>query len=152
MNMKLPKGQTFSRGIRGALVTIASVVFLSCSYAFAGMANGLMGEQTINKTLRATTFTMTSVYPQIFTPNGDGRNDHVEFQFDNPMDANTSGKVFDLRGTLVSDLRTGLSYESLMWDGKTTNGSIAPPGTYVYQIEVTGAESKVINGLIVIAK
>jgi len=41
---------------------------------------------------------LTRIYPRIITPNGDGWNDKVIFQFDNPQLSPMSGKVFDISG------------------------------------------------------
>jgi gliding motility-associated-like protein len=111
-----------------------------------------LGQYMIKQSITAPNFALTKVYPQIFTPNGDHRNDHVEFQFENPQGANLSGKVFDLHGAMVGELKNGMNANSLMWDGTTLSGKIAAPGAYIYQIEVTGSESKIINGVVVLAK
>ncbi|MGA2090130.1 MAG: gliding motility-associated C-terminal domain-containing protein [Endomicrobiales bacterium] len=109
-------------------------------------------DRSLSKKAPATTFTLTSVYPQIFTPNGDNRNDYVQFQFENPQDANPSGKIYNLHGAAIGEMKAGVVYDSLIWDGTTYSGSIALPGAYVYQIEVTGSESKVYTGVVVLAK
>lgn len=111
-----------------------------------------LGKYMLKESLKATTFKLTRVYPQTFSPNGDNRNDHVEFLFENPADANPSGKIYDMHGALIAELKKGLTENSLMWDGVTTEGSVAAPGAYIYQIEVTGSESKILNGVVVVAK
>jgi len=42
--------------------------------------------------------------------------------------------------------------ETLIWDGKDTNGDTVAGGVYIYQIQVVGAENKVINGTVVVAR
>lgn len=111
-----------------------------------------LGKYMVKQSIRSTSFVLNKVYPQTFTPNGDNRNDYVEFQFENPTDSNPQGKIFDLRGALVAELVKGDNYNSLIWDGRINQGEIAPPGVYIYQIEVTGTESKVFNGIVILAK
>jgi gliding motility-associated-like protein len=110
------------------------------------------GKYMIKRSLKAQSFVINKVYPRIFTPNGDNRNDRVEFQYENPRDGTVSGTIFDLRGAVVAKLKPGPNSNSLIWDGYTDAGSLANAGTYIYQLEVTGAESKVVNGIVILAK
>jgi gliding motility-associated-like protein len=72
--------------------------------------------------------------PNVFTPNGDGKNDNFTVF--------TSGrtifslKIFTLNGQLIfqSESRT------ISWDGKTSSGDLAWPGTYFYIIKATGGD------------
>lgn len=94
--------------------------------------------------------TLTRVYPRIFTPNGDGWNDKVIFQFDNPEGLPLSGKVFDIGGAFVSNLASGPNPDSsLAWDGKDAGGSPVPGGIYVYQVDVGGTPE---TGTLVVAR
>lgn len=94
--------------------------------------------------------TLTGVYPRIFTPNGDGANDKVSFNFDNPEEAPIDGKVFDITGAQVANLATGRDPTSqLLWDGKDIDGHTVPAGIYLYQIEFRG---KVATGTVVVAR
>lgn len=126
-----------------------------CGFAHADIA-GLPGTLPYNaggphRALTASTFSLTSVRPRTFTPNGDNRNDQVVFTYDNPADAALSGKIYDLGGSLIAELSRGTS-NTLTWDGSTNNGVRAAPGVYVYQIEVTGSETSVVNGVVVVAR
>src|SRR3954466_5707703 len=71
-----------------------------------------------------------SVYPRIFTPNGDGANDRAQFHFVNPQDLPVEGEVFDLTGAKVADLApAGADPAALLaWDGKDTSGRNVPSG------------------------
>ncbi len=111
-----------------------------------------LGKFMIKQSLKAENFTLTKVYPQIFTPNGDNRNDYVVFQFENPKDDDVSGKIYDIRGAYISALTKAADNASLIWDGTKDGGKVAEPGAYVYQIEVIGSDAKVINGVIILAK
>ena len=112
-----------------------------------------IGKYMIKESLRASSFVIESIQPdKIFTPNGDGWNDYFEITYANPKDGNVSGKIYDLKGALVAGMEKGASDYTLKWDGKDTNGNPAPGGVYIYQIEVTGPENKVINGTVVVAR
>jgi len=112
-----------------------------------------IGKYMIKESLRATSFGIESIQPdKIFTPNGDGWNDYFEIQYANPKDGFVNGKIYDLRGALVAGMEKGANEETLKWDGKDANGNPAPGGVYIYQIEVTGPENKVINGTVVVAR
>lgn len=112
-----------------------------------------IGKYMIKESLRASSFVIESIQPdKIFTPNGDGWNDYFEIQYANPKDGSVSGKIYDLKGTLVAGMEKGANEETLRWDGKDANGNPAPGGVYIYQIEVTGPENKVINGTVVVAR
>src|SRR5438552_19176046 len=83
---------------------------------------------------------LTKVYPRIITPNGDGWNDKVIFQFDNPQLLPLSGKVFDIAGAAVANLKAGPNPDStLEWDGKDLNGTVVPGGIYIYSIDEGGS-------------
>ncbi len=112
-----------------------------------------IGKYMIKESLRASSFVIESIQPdKIFTPNGDGWNDYFEIQYANPKDGNVSGKIYDLKGALVAGMEQGANEETLKWDGKDASGNPAPGGVYIYQIEVTGPENKVINGTVVVAR
>jgi hypothetical protein len=95
--------------------------------------------------------TLTSVYPRIITPNGDGATDKVGFHFENPELLPVEGKIFDLSGARVASLApagtdpTGL----LLWDGKDSEGRSVSGGIYLYQIDFQG---KNITGTVVVAR
>jgi gliding motility-associated-like protein len=112
-----------------------------------------IGKYMIKESLRASSFVIESIQPdKTFTPNNDGWNDYFEIQYANPKDGNVSGKIYDLKGALVAGMEKGANEETLKWDGKDANGNPAPGGVYIYQIEVTGPENKVINGTVVVAR
>jgi len=84
--------------------------------------------------------------PNPFTPNGDGRNDQTHFSFfvsNLVVERPVSIKVFDISGRLVRtvlDTRTTaqafVEQKAIVWDGRSDNGRVLPPGLYIYQIKV----------------
>jgi hypothetical protein len=95
----------------------------------------------------------SSVFPRIFSPNGDGINDRVFFLIDNPRLVPVQGRIIDLSGGDVSDLRPAgagaPSADALAWDGRDRAGQIVPAGVYLYEVKGDG---KAITGSVVVAK
>jgi gliding motility-associated-like protein len=84
--------------------------------------------------------------PNVFTPNGDGKND--EFKLELYSVKSYSVKIFNRWGRLVyefqeSDVSPGAADKksSKGWDGKI-NGKLASPGTYFYVVEAEGREEE----------
>ena len=90
-------------------------------------------------------FGLIGAFPNPFTPNDDGVNDMVSFYVDNPNNAETLIRIFDLRGALVRRLEDGLT----SWDGLDDEGEPVEMGAYIYQVEV---ESQFKGGTIVLAR
>lgn len=92
---------------------------------------------------------MTQVRPRVITPNDDGWNDKVLFEFANPAFLPITGEIFDINGAKVSDLIAGpVPDESLVWDGKR-NGEPVPGGVYVYEVT---ADGQTAHGTVVVAR
>lgn len=103
-------------------------------------------------------FELTEVIPKkIFTPAGE-YSGYIEFIYLNPKEARVPGAVYSLRGAFISFMENGNSGNvgnssgSLLWRGKYSSGSYVPGGVYLYRIEVTGEEEKVISGTVVVAR
>ena len=108
------------------------------------------GRFQIRVALRAPGIALTRVYPRIITPNADGWNDQAIFQFDNPELLPLSGKIYDITGTAVADLKPGPNPDtSLEWDGKDSSGMVVPGGIYLYQVTAKGTS---MTGTIVVAR
>ena len=98
-----------------------------------------------------TQISLTKVYPRIITPNGDGWNDKVIFQFDNPQLLPLSGQIFDVTGAKVAALSAGPNPDStLQWDGKTSAGVVVPAGIYLYEVDISGSSPE--TGTVVVAR
>lgn len=115
-----------------------------------------LGPYQVRSVLRARQFTFdtSGILNRFITPNGDGKNDTVVFMFQNAADAAVTGKIFDVRGAFVSEMRApmnlgcGLQNECLEWDGKS-NGQRVPVGVYIYQLQ---GERKVFNGTVIVIR
>jgi hypothetical protein len=101
------------------------------------VATSRLGMFQVRQAVRLGDATLVQVYPRIFTPNNDGHNDVVIFQFGDLDVSNTelTGEIFDLNGNKIAALQRGPDPNStLKWDGKDSGGSVVPGGIYVYQI------------------
>lgn len=99
------------------------------------------------------TMDKASVFPRIFSPNGDGVNDLVYFVVDNPNGAPVEGKIYDVQGEEVSDMKLGgagaPTADSMSWGGRDKRGDLVPAGVYIYKVK---GEGKTITGTVVVAK
>ena len=81
-----------------------------------------------------------ALQPPTFTPNGDGRNDAVQIEYDllYLVDATrVELAVFDLAGRAVGVIYDGLATSgrfAVEWDGRTPGGSLVPPGSYLVRL------------------
>jgi gliding motility-associated-like protein len=77
--------------------------------------------------------------PNIFSPDGDGRNDDFQVFACRGVRAVRSIRLFDRWGGLLVE-RTGLDPDclngSIAWDGRGVNGEEMPSGVYVYMVEI----------------
>ena len=89
-------------------------------------------------------FTRLDMGAGIFTPNGDGVNDALAISFDvlkvinaRPIEA----RIYDLRGQPVRTLwdAAGVAgHYQLTWDGRRDSGALAPPGLYLFRLQIAG--------------
>jgi hypothetical protein len=122
---------------------------------------------------QVTGFTFKGALLRVITPNNDKKNDIAILCIENPKDSGISGKVFDLRGHLVSGMvrenntsggavvtncnskfpsvggTGGLAQpEGVTWDGKS-GGRAVSAGVYIYQIK---SEDVTVTGTIVVVR
>lgn len=77
------------------------------------------------------------IVPNVFTPNGDGKND--VFTLDAIGIGEISASIFDRWGLkMFESTATG----NIRWDGKTKGGSTVADGTYYYIIKATGLDDE----------
>lgn len=83
--------------------------------------------------------------PNIFTPNGDGKNDFFEIQVGKGVKQVTSIKIYDRWGELIHEENNVLPSGAYAgnWDG-TFKGSKLNPGVYVYMINVEFSDKREI--------
>ncbi|HOW28908.1 MAG TPA: fibronectin type III domain-containing protein [Elusimicrobiota bacterium] len=110
--------------------------------------SGRVGRYQIRHAIRVGPVLLTAVYPKVITPNDDGWNDKVIFQFQNDPMLPLKGEIFDTTGAKVGDLVDGPQQDTLVWDGKR-DGKSVPSGIYIYQIEVGG---ETVTGTVVVSK
>jgi hypothetical protein len=83
-----------------------------------------------------------TINPRVVTPNGDGINDAVRFDFDVVQLTGTAPlrlEIFDLSGhrvRVLADNRQQSGSYRLDWDGHDDANQLLPPGLYVYRIAV----------------
>jgi gliding motility-associated-like protein len=115
----------------------------------------LAGKYQLRLSALPTEFVFYNVMPKIITPNNDGQNDRLLFNYANPQNIGVTIKVFDIEGMLVKDLgsrndTSDIPGSYIYWDGTDQNGRTVPPGAYIYQLDTT--TGKIINGTCVIAR
>ncbi|HVO32851.1 MAG TPA: gliding motility-associated C-terminal domain-containing protein [Elusimicrobiota bacterium] len=131
------------------LAALGLVAALGLSSSAFPTAFGL-ARPSVARSISIGDLTLTAVRPRIITPNGDGANDKVRFEFDNPEDLPVQGEVFDLSGAKVADLKPGSDPASLLlWDGKDADNRVVPGGIYLYQIEYQGKQA---TGTVIVAR
>jgi len=84
-----------------------------------------------------------------FTPNDDGINDMVSFNFEKVGVIDPLLKLFDVSGRMILTIKDRAGYE-FIWDGKDRFGNPAQPGVYLYLLE--DQNRMIANGYVVLAR
>ena len=88
---------------------------------------------------------ITSVVPNPFSPNGDGRNDRLAFKVHLPDTENVSLSVQNGNGQLVwgphAPGPTGAGDRVFHWDGRNNASKIAGDGVYTIVVATTAVQS-----------
>jgi len=71
--------------------------------------------------------------PNPFTPNEDGFNDFVMFNYPELREGSGSIQIFNFRGKLVNEIK-----DDYRWYGKNDQGEPLPPGVYIFVVKVNG--------------
>lgn len=74
-----------------------------------------------------------SVFPNPFTPNDDGFNDHVNFIIPDSVASEVVVKIFGIKGNRVREISRSTD-PILQWDGFDENNHLMQPGVYLYVI------------------
>ena len=88
----------------------------------------------------------TEIYiPNIFSPNGDGVNDHFKFQSNSDGLMIESITVFDRWGELMFESNGSINNEdAVMWDG-SFNGTPCNSGVYIYVIKYLDIKGNLVD-------
>lgn len=90
-----------------------------------------------------------TIYPEVFSPDGDGFNDHITFSYSLPESGYTANVyIYSAEGTMVKHLlRNELlgTSGSFGWDGIITRGDKAPIGIYLYYFEAFNLKGDVVK-------
>ena len=108
----------------------------------------LLADLSLGAGLRVQGFSFLGVSNRLITPNGDGKNDTVTFQFSNPRDAAGTVKIFSLSGHEQAVLSIEAGSTSLVWDAKSS-GQVVGAGVYIYVVTV---EDAAVSGTVVVVR
>ena len=89
------------------------------------------------------------VRPNPFTPNGDGINDEVSFNFEKLGVLDPRLKLFDVSGRMIATINERRGYK-FVWDGRDRFGNPAQPGVFLYLIQ--DQDKTIANGYVVLAR
>ena len=81
----------------------------------------------------------TVLLPNIFTPNGDGKNDFLSIKI---------GEVTEFSVVILNQANKVIytsSNPNFSWDGLATNGELSPAGSYVYYISAKDLNGKLLT-------
>ena len=109
--------------------------------------NGFPSSTTINLIGRG--MYEISILPNPFTPNGDGFNDYVSFEFLEAATSPSEVRIYDITGREVIRLTTPEG-NSFKWWGVDREGRSLQPGVYIYVIIVEGQNKT--NGTITLMR
>ena len=109
-----------------------------------GDASSLVASQSlvvVSDLERTRLLEQVEVVPRVFTPNGDGINDHANINlsiFHLEGSKQLRVEIYDLAGRRLRDLSTATEHpsgeRSIEWDGRDAEGQIVPPGMYLARV------------------
>jgi gliding motility-associated-like protein len=147
-NTSIGSSTAYSWDFGDGNTSTSSAMKLSNTYQAEGIYNVILKAsiESSNAICWDTATTRLLIYkltiPNVFTPNGDGKND--VFTIKSIIVANLKGEIYDRWGTKLYEWNSPTGG----WDGRNENtGTIYPDGTYYYLINLTD-----INGVTTLEK
>lgn len=124
-----------------ALLVLSSSVFtnhdLSPKIDNQAIVNPL--DNTSESIIEDNNVTIDAVFPNVFTPNGDGSNDFFKI----PLLSLTDFSIVIINSNNETVFQsTDVNFE---WDGRLRNGDLAPTGKYIYYIVGNQSNNKYFN-------
>ncbi|MFH1844130.1 MAG: gliding motility-associated C-terminal domain-containing protein, partial [bacterium] len=114
-------------------------------YSITGSAAGLVRARTVQLIIAGG----PRIWPNPFTPNGDGFNDGVRFVLQGMELTAPVLKIFRFNGKEVYTANTFNGVE-FYWNGRNDDGELMLPGVYLYLIRESGLE--IASGSLVLAR
>ena len=84
-----------------------------------------------------------------FTPNGDGINDIVTFNFEQLSITDPQLRLYDVSGRMIITLQDRAGF-TIVWNGTDRFGNQAQPGVYLYLLQ--DQNQVIANGYVVLAR
>lgn len=135
-----PTGTTYSWDFGDGHGLNDDTTFLSHTYETSGTFTVILTAQNgfcRDTAMRYVQVDLISTFevPNVFTPNGDGKNDVFTFRAINMGEIHLM--IYDRWGLLMFD---GTDTGNIKWDGKTKGGKVVPDGAYFYIIHAYGLD------------
>jgi hypothetical protein len=94
------------------------------------------------------------ISPNPFSPDGDGFEDEVTFQYTLPQMSELTFKIYDVRGRLIKTLMEDEPQVAgeIIWDGRDDENRMVRVGIYIVLAEAKGITSSVKKMMLVVAK
>ncbi|MBI2504095.1 MAG: gliding motility-associated C-terminal domain-containing protein [Candidatus Latescibacteria bacterium] len=97
------------------------------------------------------------IFPNPFTPNGDGINEELTISYklrEVAVEQPVTLAIYDLSGALVRELpprRTKSGVFRYIWDGRGAEGQLVPPGIYLYNLSLKAEKREARSGVLSVA-
>lgn len=94
------------------------------------------------------------IFPDPFSPDGDGFEDEVRFQYTLPTMSELSVKIYDVKGRLIKTLMEDEPQVAgeIIWDGRDDKNRVVRVGIYIVLAEAKGITNSVKKMTLAVAK